>query len=100
MGITQWVVFNFVVVSGDLERVAGDPERVAGDLERVAGSSSAYFVVSGRFAFNFVVLGDLERVAGDLGRVAGAGRDLLPCGVIKKFTSLAFQVESGATTRN
>ena len=93
VGITQWVVFHFVVVAGDLERVAGDSERVAGDLERVAGASSAYFVVPGRLAFNFVVSGDLERVAGDLRRMAGAGRDLLPCGVIKKFTTSPFMLK-------
>ena len=44
--------------------------------------------------------GDLERVAGDVERVAGAGRDILPCGVIKKVISIAFQAESGATIRN
>ena len=93
VGITQWVVFHFVVVAGDLERVAGDSERVAGDLERVAGASSAYFVVPGRLAFNFVVSGDLERVAGDLRRMAGAGRDLLPCGVIEKFTTSPFKLK-------
>ena len=85
--------FNFESVAGDSESVAGDSERVAGDLERVAGASSAYFVVPGRLAFNFVVSGDLERVAGDLRRMAGAGRDLLPCGVIEKFTTSPFKLK-------